>query len=204
MIVYDQLRVSDDGKQLYIDAHVSQADCFDGVTIQSLYICLSSQVYETLAIDPESNNYIYKKEYGTDIKEIHECINIDDENLIYNKSSFSKDLFFVYVGCNPIPEGCECFTSVGKYVLGVTFDENLLYQRVMQYTKSLADDCKIPVEFTDFILLWNAFKASVETEHYIPAIKYYNMLFGKDVDGKPYGAYDNTSGMIHKPCGCHG
>lgn len=204
MIVYDQLRVSDDGKQLYIDAHVSRADCFDGVTIQSLYICLGSQVYETLTIDPESNSYIYKKEYGTDIKEIHECINIDDENLIYNKSSFSKDLFFVYVGCNTIPEGCECFTSVGKYVLGVTFDENLLYQRVMQYTKSLADDCKIPVEFTDFILLWNAFKASVETEHYVPAIKYYNMLFGKDTDGKPYGAYDNTSGMIHKPCGCHG
>jgi hypothetical protein len=93
---------------------------------------------------------------------------------------------------------------VGKYVLGVTFDENLLYQRVMQYTKSLADNCKIPVAFMDFILLWNAFKASVETEHYIPAIKYYNMLFGKDADGNPYGAYDKTSGVISKPCGCHG
>jgi hypothetical protein len=63
MIVYDQLRVSDDGRQLYIDAHVSLASCFDGVTIQSLYICLGSQVYETLTIDPESNGYIYRKEY---------------------------------------------------------------------------------------------------------------------------------------------
>ena len=204
MIVYDQLRVSDDGKQLYIDAHVSLASCFDGVAIQSLYICLGSQVYETLTIDPESNGYIYKKEYGDDIREIHECINIGDESLIYNKTSFSKDLFFVYVGCNAIPEGCECFASVGKYVLGVTFDENLLYQRVMQFTKSLADDCQIPVAFTDFILLWNTFKASVETEHYIPAIKYYNMLFGTDGEGKPYGAYDKTSGVISKPCGCHG
>ena len=204
MIVYDQLRVSDDGKQLYIDAHVSLANCFEGITIQSLYICLGSQIYETLTIDPESNGYIYKKEYGEEIKEIHECISIGDESLIYNKTSFSKDLFFVYVGCSTVPEGCECFASVGKYVLGVTFDENLLYQRVMQFTKDLADDCKIPVVFTDFILLWNAFKASVETEHYIPAIKYYNMLFGTDAEGKPYGAYDKTSGMIHKPCGCHG
>lgn len=204
MIVYDQLRVSDDGRQLYVDAHVSLASCFDGVTIQSLYICLGSQVYETLTIDPESNGYIYKKEYGEDIREIHECINITDESLIYNKTSFSKDLFFVYVGCNTVPEGCECYASVGKYVLGVTFDENLLYQRVMQFTKGLADNCQIPVGFTDFILLWNAFKASVETEHYIPAIKYYNMLFGMDTDGSSYGAYDKTSGMIYKPCGCHG
>lgn len=204
MIVYDQLRVSDDGRQLYIDAHVSLASCFDGVTIQSLYICLGSQVYETQTIDPESNGYIYKKEYGDSIREIHECIDIADDSLIYNKTSFSKDLFFVYVGCNTVPEGCKCYASVGRYVLGVTFDESLLYQKVMQYTKDLADDCKIPVAFTDFILLWNAFKASVETDHYIPAIKYYNMLFGMDADGKPYGAYDKTSGMIHKPCGCHG
>lgn len=203
MIVYDQLRVSDDGSYLYIDAHVSLADCFDGVTIQSLYICLGSQIYETKNIDPESNGYIYKKEYS-DVREIHECISINDENLIYNKTSFSKDLFFVYVGCNTVPEGCECFASIGKYVLGVTFDANLLYQRVMDFTKSLADDCHLPVAFTDFILLWNAFKASVETEHYIPAIKYYDMLFGMDTEGKSYGAYDKTSGMIHKSCGCHG
>ena len=196
MIVYDQLRVSDDGKQLFIDAHVSLASCFDEVTIQSLYICLGSQVYETLTIDPESNGYIYKKEYGSDVREIHECISIGDDSLIYNKTSFSKDLFFVYVGCNTVPEGCTCFTSVGKYVLGVTFDENLLYQKVMQFTKSLADDCQIPVAFTDFILLWNAFKASVETEHYIPAVKYYNMLFDRSNNIASY----ETS----KPCGCHG
>lgn len=204
MIVYDQLRVSDDGKQLYIDAHVSLASCFDEITIQSLYICLGSQVYETLTIDPESNGYIYKKEYDEDIREIHECISIDDESLIYSKTSFSKDLFFVYIGCSAVPQGCECYASIGNYVLGVTFDEDLLYQKVMQYTKNIADDCQIPVEFTDFILLWNAFKASVETEHYIPAIKYYNMLFGMDVEGNSYGAYDKNSGIISKPCGCHG
>lgn len=196
MIVYDQLRVSDDGSHLYIDAHVSLASCFDDVTIQSLYICLGSQVYETLTIDPESNGYIYKKEYGDDIREIHECINITDESLIYNKTSFSKDLFFVYVECSTVPEGCECYASVGKYVLGVTFDESLLYQKVMQFTKELADDCKIPVAFMDFILLWNAFKASVETEHYIPAVKYYNMLFDKSNNIASYGTV--------KSCGCHG
>ena len=204
MVLFDQLRISDDGRQMYIDAHVSLADCFDGVTIQSLYICLGSQVYETLTIDPESNGNIYHKTYGENVREIHECITIGDDALVYNKTSFSKDLFFVYVGCNTVPEGCECYPHVGRYVLKVTFDENLLYQRVMGYTKALADDCQIPVAFMDFILLWNAFKASVNTDHYIPAIKYYNMLFGMDTEGQSYGAYDKNSGMIHKPCGCHG
>lgn len=193
MIIFDQLRVSDDGRQLYIDAHVSRASCFDGVTIESLYICLGSQVYETQTIDPESNGYIYRKEYDGDVLEIHECIGIDDDSLIYNRTSFSKDLFFVYVGCSNVPEGCECYMTVGNYVLGVVFDDNLLYQKVMQFTKDLVDDCRIPVAFTDFILLWNAFKASVETEHFIPAIKFYNMLF------------DNLgASSAAKPCGCHG
>lgn len=204
MVIYDQLRISDDGRYLYIDAHISLAECFDEITIKSLYICLGSQVYETLTIDPESNSSIYHKTYDDNVREIHECISIEDNNLVYNKTDFSRDLFFVYIGCNTVPEGCECYASVGRYVLAVTFDDNLLYQRVMQFTKSLTQDCQIPTAFTDFILLWNAFKASVETEHYIPAIKYYNMLFGMDVEGNSYGAYDKNSGVISKPCGCHG
>jgi hypothetical protein len=64
----------------------------------------------------------------------------------------------------------------------------------MDFTKSLADECKIPVGFADFILLWNAFKAAVETEHYISAVKYWKMLFDKNIS-----SYGNN-----KPCGCHG
>ena len=80
----------------------------------------------------------------------------------------------------------------------------------MDYTKDLADDCTIPTGFTDFILLWNAFKASVETEHYGPAIKYYNMLFGnpdervtRDGSHSPFGG-GSANNRRTKPCGCHG
>lgn len=191
-VIFDQLRIADDGKKLFIDAHVNLASQFEETTIDSLYIVLESQVYETRTIDPESNGYIYKKTYEN-VKAIHEVIDISDENLIYNKTTFS-DLLFVYVGCSNLPEDKDCYASVGKYFLNVTFDVNLLHQRVMGFTKQLAEDCQTPNGFIDFILLWNAFKAAVETEHFIPAIEYYNMLFSS------YGAASNTS----KHCGCHG
>lgn len=194
MIIYDQIRVSDDGKNLFINAHVNKAEMFEDTTIEKLYICTGNQVYETLTIDPESNGYIYKKEYNN-VKEINEVISINDDSLIYNKDSFSKDLFFVYIKCAGIPEEACCFTVIGNYVLGVTFDENILYQKAMDFTKDLTKDCQIPSEFIDFILLWNAFKASVETEHFIPAIKYWKMLF----DNTGTSSMNGT-----KNCGCHG
>ena len=204
MVIYDQLRISDDGKKIYIDAHVSKAECFANTTIEKLCICLGSQIYETETIDPESNTYIYTKDYTGDVTEIHEIIDANTQGLIYSKTDFSRDLFFIYVKCSGIPQDCSCFATVGSYFLGVTFDENLLYQRVMGYTKDLADSCKVPTGFADFILLWNAFKASVETEHFIPAIKYYNMLFGTDGEGNSYGPYGSASVVGTNSCGCHG
>lgn len=194
MIIFDQLRISDDEQHLYINVHVNNADLFKDTTIEGLYICLGNQVYESLTIDPDSNGYIYSKTFEAGTKEIDEVISISDDSLIYNKSSF-KDLFFVYIKCNNVPKTSECYTQIGNYVIGITFDENLLYQQVMQFTKTISDDCSVPDEFIDFILLWNAFKSAVETEHYIPALKFYNMLFGK-----------NSVFLLNnsKHCGCHG
>ena len=65
----------------------------------------------------------------------------------------------------------------------------------MDFTKELAQDCKIPQDFIDFILLWNGFKSSIETEHYIPAINFYNTMF------KSAG---RSASIPTKNCGCHG
>lgn len=203
MVLFDMLRVSDDGKRMYINLHVNKADYFENIYLDSLTIIPADKVLETSPTVP-SEDYVYKKVFDDGLKEAAMVLQPTDMNEKYTKSNFSSDLFFVYVKVKGTPDACTPCRLDEEITLGVTFDDNLLYQKVMQYTNSLADDCKIPVEFMDFILLWNAFKASVETEHYIPAIKYYNMLFGMDTAGKPYGAYDKTSGIIHKPCGCHG
>lgn len=234
MLIFDQLRISDDGRKMYISIHINKASYFENVYLDSITITTADKVLETVEQVP-SSDYIYHQKFGSDLKEADlvlnkssfdaafnnvnpisgEVINPDEPNAkrSFEHSNFSQDLFFVYIKCKlangEAYDPCIPCVLDDDVTLGVTFDTNLLYQRVMDYTKQLGEDCTIPQGFTDFILLWNAFKAAVETEHYIPAIKFYNMLFGnasddarKDGSYSPYGKVSGGSGF--RNCGCHG
>jgi hypothetical protein len=228
MVQFEQLRVSDDGKKLYIDIHVNKASYFENVYIDSITIidanskekdCTSKDytgISETNPYTP-NNNFIYKQTVSGNEKELHLVLSKADfdaaftntnssgnainnskpyAKLAFSKTDFSDSLLFVYVTCKGVNDDCTpCVLDSSKPTIGVTFDEKLLYQRVMCLTKQLADSCNIPKKYIDFILLWNAFKASVETEHFIPAIKYWQMLF-------EYSTIVNT--VTTKGCGCHG
>ena len=192
MLIFDQLRLSDDATRLYINVHVNKADYFKGIYLDNIKIMTADKVSET---NPEvpTEDCIFTHTFGDNVKEAALVLTVNDF-LTLKQSDTSRTLFFVYVKCKGTVGACIPCRLDELTTLGVTFDEKLLYQRVMDYTKSLADDCKIPVGFTDFILLWNAFKASIETEHYIPAIKFWNQLFDVDTIGN----------ITYKGCGCHG
>lgn len=204
MILFDQLRISDDGQRLYINAHVNKADYFKNRYIDSVVIMTADKVSETAPGTPTSD-YIYKKEIEGNVKELDLVLTpldftksweTDPKAMAFNRADMSNTLFFVYIKCKGTPGECTPCRLDEEITLGVVFDENVLYQRVMDYTKELVADCSIPTEFADFILLWNAFKAAIETEHYVAAIKFYNKLFGVVRSG-----YSNN---IIKTCGCNG
>lgn len=192
MLIFDQLRLSDDATRLYINVHVNKADYFKDIYLDNIKIMTADKVSET---NPEvpTEDCIFTHTFGDNVKEAALVLTVNDF-LTLKQSDMSRTLFFVYVKCKGIVGDCVPCRLDELTTLGVTFDEKLLYQRVMDYTKSFANDCKIPVGFTDFILLWNAFKASIETEHYIPAIKFWNQLFDVGTIGN----------ITYKGCGCHG
>jgi hypothetical protein len=195
MILFDQLRISDDGRRLYINLHVNNADYFENIYLDELVIVTADKVSETSPHLPSEDD-IYKKVFEGEQKEADLVLQHIDFNEKYNKCILSNDLFFVYVKVKGTPDPCVPCRLDEEITLGVTFDENLLYQRVMDFTKQLVDDCAVPIGFADFILKWNGFKAAIETEHYVPAIKYWKMLFEESNDIASHGT--------HKPCGCHG
>jgi hypothetical protein len=204
MIIFDQLRISDDGKRMYINAHVNKADYFNDIYIDSIAIQTADKVSET---DPglPTSDYVYIKKAEENAKELNLVLEASDlsrswesdpKAIAFNRGDMSKTLFFVYIKCKGTPGSCTPCRLDEETTLGVVFDENVLHQRVMDYTKELVADCSVPTSFIDFILLWNAFKSAIETEHYIPAIKFFNMMF--DEVGK------SCQSRTIKTCRCNG
>lgn len=193
MVLFDMLRISDDGKRMYINLHVNKADYFENIYLDSLTIIPADKVLETSPTVP-SEDYVYKKVFDDGLKEANMVLLPTDMNEKYKKSDFSSDLFFVYVKVKGTPDACTPCRLDEEITIGVTFDINMLYQAVMQFTRQLSNKCDIPQEFLDLILLWNGFKAAIETEHYIVAIDFWKKLFHNK----------NSTTSFIKGCGCHG
>lgn len=192
MIIFDQLRISDDGKRMYINVHVNKASYFDNIYIDYITIMTEDKVSE-MAPELFTDDYIYKQVIEGNEKELNLVLSVADFNESFSKSTLSENLFFVYIKCKGVPDPCTPCTLDELTTLGVTFDEALLYQKVMQFTRELGQDCEIPQGFLDLILLWNGFKAAIETEHYVSAIDFWKKLF------KGNGIIGTSNG-----CGCHG
>lgn len=194
MVIFDQLRISDDGKRMYINLHVNSASYFDNIYLDKITIMTADYVSEA-APELSTDDYIYQSVIDGEQKALDLVLQAMDFNEKFTHSDLTKDLFFVYVKCKGVPDPCTPCTMDEFTTLGVTFDDTQLYQTVMGFTKGLLKDCQVPMAFTDFILQWNAFKASVETEHYVSAIKFWKLLFSNG----------NTASLgTFKLCGCHG
>lgn len=190
-VVIDQLRVSDDGKSLFLDAHVNKASYFSNLTIAKVTICTEDQVSET---DPLSygSEFIYQSEFS-DTRSINLVLNANSFNEYFTATDLSHNLFFVYIECTGTPASdtpCRLDEMVN---LAVTFDYNIVFNQAMNFTKQLSDKCKIPHEFLDFILNYEFFKIAIETEHYVPAITAWKRLAG---------LASNT--VTSKRCSCYG
>lgn len=216
MVVFDRLEISSDGTQLFIDAHVNTSEYFDAVYFDTLTIMTADQVEES-GTSPEvpSSKYIYKKTYGDGVKSDSLAITADilDEALLNGaqtnpdtsepvateeceKKNFRGQMLFVYIKCKGTPNPCVPCPYNNETTVGVTYDLKSVYQAVMNYTKSLASDCNIPADFIDLILRKTALDSALKTEHFLPAIKFWKMLFGED--GQAFG---NTT---TRKCNCHG
>ena len=193
-VIFDQLRISDNAKKLYINVHINEADYFNNLYLDSIVITNTEYVSETNP-DLPTENYLWKKDLtNNNYREVHIVLEPTDFNERFNKDKFTDELLFVYVKVRGVPDVCTPCRLDEEITLGVTFDVNMLYQIVMQQTRQLVDKCDIPRDFLDLILLWNGFKAAIETEHYIVAIDFWKKIFRSK----------NSAISLIKGCGCHG
>ena len=61
-VIFDQLRISDDGHTMYVDAHVNKSSYFENVYLNRVTICTEEQVSE-LSPETYSDKYVYRKNF---------------------------------------------------------------------------------------------------------------------------------------------
>lgn len=194
MVFIEQFRISDDGLKMYINARMNEATYFKNRYISKVTVITGDLVTETTNSASPTEGYIYQETHTAEenIRQIDLVLTPAICNENFTKSNFSSDLFFLYIECEGMIDGCTPCTLDEAITTGVTFDDKLLYQKVMGYVKELADTCNVSQNLIDFILLYNAFKAAVETEHFVEAKCFYERMF------------DKAMPPSSKPCGCHG
>lgn len=193
-VIFDQLRISDNAKKLYINVHVNKAAYFNNLYLDSIVITNAEHVSE-INVDLPTEDYLWRKDLTDDnYREAHIVLEPTDFNEKFSKDNFTDELLFVYVKVRGVPDAYTPCRLDEDITLGVTFDVNMLYQIVMQQTRQLVDKCDIPRDFLDLILLWNGFKAAIETEHYVVAIDFWKKIFRSK----------NSAVSLIRGCRCHG
>ena len=189
MILIEQLRISPDSQKLYIDAHVNKASYFENLKLDSINIDTQDTVLQSF--DGPSSNPVFTYSNITNIsesKEVHLVIDKSDIN-----ANLSKDMLYVYFHVTGTPSPNTPCRLDESYTLGITFNEGVIYNRMIGYTKEIMNTCEVPKGFIDMILQLEAVKVSIETENYTSANKFYNRLINTKLS--------NTSNIN---CSCYG
>ena len=185
MVVFDELRVTNDRDKLIINARIRKESYYDNVYIDQVYI----HTEETYTEGGLSKPPIYSTQIEGNQKEVH---------LVLGKGDFlpqvDSHMFFVYVKTKTIglPDPKIPCGMDNETTLGVTMYMGDFYNEFMKYIKEMGDDCNIPQNMIDLLLRYAALNTSVDACHYIQAIDIYKGLFG------------DVKRTVKSKCGCHG
>lgn len=201
MIIFDQLRVSDDGKIFYLDAHVNTNSDYTNVYIDKIAIVRDNEMSETTSTMPSATKCVWYED-SLNLKTLNRVLTTGELNTyattqeLPGVTDLSHNIFYVYIHTTGTPgSGASC-ADTSNPALGVTYDTGAIYQNGMNFVRELADNCSVPNGFINFILNNEALKASLGTGHYVAANGYFKTLMG--LSG------GSNSAITSKPCGCHG
>ena len=195
MVVFDRLKISDDGKTMYIDVHVNEASYYDNLTLSKIKVVTSDNisVSDPYTAPSDADKISKTITFDEGIRKASITLTPAEMDVTFTRSDFSSDLFFIYVETDGEPSSDTPCGQDYSTTLGITFNNRLMHDRVIGYSKQLADTCDIPDDFINFILRYNAFLSGLKTGNFVEALKYFNNLFsGVTTVSKPKG------------CGCHG
>lgn len=191
MIQFNTLKVTQDGKNLIIDAQVENLSYYTNVYIDSIII----DNQRTFLSSGPNNNPVFKYIYNNITANTLGYTTILDNqgnlkgirmHISYNElgesSDLNTDLLFVYIVIKGSPTiNTPCGMDL-PYELGIVYNDYPYYLKGMNYIKELNSCCQIPKYFIDYFLRKEAFELSLQVGNYISAITYWNKFFVEDTN----------------------
>ena len=173
MVVFNELRIAEDGGCLIVDCEIENVDLYKNMYIESIYI---DYYKNTSAVTMPSDKafLVYENKTG-DTSVRAKRVSMSAVSLTRSEfgiSSFDDGLFYVIVNCAGVPGSdivnYPCGTDNPQRI-GVILDWRAFYQRGMNYVGAILGTCRktnwcdSPDGFEDFIILWNALKLAIDT-----------------------------------------
>ena len=196
MIQFNTLKITQDGKNLIINASVKNLSYYTNVLIGSIVI----DNQDTYSASGPSSNPIYRHSFaGKDLVTNEDIaglknisIIVSAKELLDNNGDLNDDILYVYLIAVGTPSADTPCGMDNVNTLGVALNLRPIYNNGINYIKQVESTCEIPKDFIEFILRYKALDLALKTENYIQANKYWNKIFKNN----------NVVSLNTNSCGC--
>ena len=175
MVIFNDLRITPDSQNLFIDVKVAPYKYFENMYISSISIDTEETFSPTG--EPSSNAVVVYENQDTTVKEY--SINLLPDK--FKLSAFNNHIFYVYVsvaGTPSIDTPCAMDT---EYTLGVVLNWQSIYQKGINHMKQVVNNCcELPKDFIDYILRFKAFELAIRTAQYTLANDKFKEWFAEE------------------------
>lgn len=189
MIQFNELRITQDGKNLIIDAQVQDISYYTDVYIDSIIIDSQNTVvssgasssplfkYTYDATTASTLGYVTSLTFGGKLKGIRMTI---PYNSLGETSNLDKDLLFVYVTINGTHSSDTPCNMDLTYELGIVYNTYPFYLRGMNFIKELNSSCELPKQLVDYMLRQKVLETCIQVGDYTKAGEYWKKFFTGD------------------------
>lgn len=208
MVIFNELRISEDKQCITVDVEIEDVDGYDGMYIDGIYLEYYKNASDSGDLTPGKYFTMYEHAEGDDDTHVRKRVTIDDieeQMSLYDFGTpeFDKGLFFVHVHCDGTPvngsilEGYGCGAD-NTWDTGIILDWKAVYEYGMGYAAKLAKSCGNPCDeptgFKQFILLWYALQLAISTCDYSRVRGLWDRIL------KTFSGFSGAS--LSSGCGC--
>lgn len=195
MIHFNELYITEDGKNLVIDAEIDDMPIYDDMYISSVQVTTGESYVELCNF---SKGVEVPVEEGR--RHIQLCLSVDNSVLsnIISDGHLGNRLLFVQVEADGELDAIASELGCGwdnSCIIGAAFNGYPMYRSIIGYADADSRDCSFDyAPFIDYIMRYYGFMFALRSGDYPQALRMW----------KDYLTSEAGTSAPQKPCGCHG